>query len=308
MAVHVVDAAVGLHQPHGGLFADTGHAGDIVAGVPRQSLQVDHVDGVEAVLLAEAVLGDAAGGVALAAEEPDAGVGRDELEAVPVAGGDHALPALRLAPAADGADEVVRLVAGQLVAGDGHGGQHLLQRQHLLRQLVGHPLAVRLIGGIRRVAERRLPPVKGDAHRLRLFVVQQPLEHGDEAENGVGIQPLPGGQQTRFAHAVEGAVDDAVAVEYHQFHRGASRNHILTTLLYAVFALNTTAFPRRPAIFARSKGKPPGHSSGWLVRKGLFPGEAAGRGLKTPSCPCGRWAPPVRPRTDRRCPCPVSRS
>ena len=173
LRIDVVNAAIGLYQRHGGLFSDTGHAGDVVAAVPRQRLQVDHVNGVEAVLRPERLLRHIPRAVIPSAgQQEHAGAVGDQLQAVPVAGGDDAVPALRLAPAADGAEQVVGLVARQLIAGNGHGGQHLLERQHLLRQLVGHALAGGLVRGIGLVPERRLPPVEGHAYRVGLFVVQ----------------------------------------------------------------------------------------------------------------------------------------
>ena len=210
-----------LYQRHGGLFTNAGHTGNIVTAVAGQSLQVDHVDGVKAVLRPESGFGHAAVAVrSLAAgQQTHMGVGGDQLQAVAVAGGDGAVPADGLALAADGTDQVIGLVAGQLIAGHGHGVEHLLQRQHLFGQLLGHTLAVGLIGRVGLVPECWLPPVKGSAHGVRLLLVQQLLQHGDKAVNGVCVQPLPCGQQARLSDAVIGAVDDTVAVENHQFHR-----------------------------------------------------------------------------------------
>ena len=63
--------------------------------------------------------------------------------------------------------------------------------------------------------EGGFPPVEGDAQGLGALLLQQPLEGGDEAVDGVGVQSVPGSQGP---DAVKGAVDDAVAVDDHQFH------------------------------------------------------------------------------------------
>ena len=65
------------------------------------------------------------------------------------------------------------------------------------------------------MAEGGLPAVEGYAQGLRVFLVQQALEGGDEAVYRVGIQPLPGGQG---ADAVIGAVQYTVAVQDHELH------------------------------------------------------------------------------------------
>ena len=216
-AVQCVYVAVLLHQGHGGLFPYPRHAGNVVRSVAHQGLQVDHVDGVEAVLLPEGLRGHILGGGLAHAggHQLHLGAVGDQLEAVLVAGDDDAVPPRRLAFAADGADEVVGLVPRQFIAGHGHGRKHLLHHRQLHGQLRGHGLALGLVIRIRPVAEGGLPAVEGDAQGLRVFLVQQALEGGDEAVYRVGIQPIPGGQG---ADAVIGAVQYTVAVQDHELH------------------------------------------------------------------------------------------
>ena len=162
----------------------------------------------------------------------DAGLVGDQLEAVLVAGHHHALPAPLLAAAGDGAQQVVGLVACQLVAGDGHGGQYLLHHRQLLGQLLRHSLAGGLVVGVCLMAEGGLPPVERHAQCIGLFLVHEPLQHVEKAKNGVGVQSLPGGQGL---YPVKGAVDDAVAVKDHQFHGVSPCGKILITLYYSPF-------------------------------------------------------------------------
>ena len=91
------------------------------------------------------------------------------------------------AASADGTDEVVGLVAGEVVLGNVHGGEYLFQIRQLHGQLLRHPLALGLVAFIRLMAEGGLPAVEGDAQRLRLLLVQQPLEGGEKAIDGMGI-------------------------------------------------------------------------------------------------------------------------
>ena len=145
----------------------------------------------------------------------DHGVVRNELEAVLVTGDRHAVPSRRLTLAGDGADEIVGLVARQLVSGDAHGVQQLLEKGHLLRQLLRHSLALGLVALVGEVAEGGFPAVKGDAQGLGLLLLQKAQQGGDKAVYRVGGQALPGG---KGPHAVKRAVDDAVAVDDHEFH------------------------------------------------------------------------------------------
>ena len=179
------------------------------------------MDGIEAVGLPERVRRHVL--IGLPPRHPGGqlypGVVGDELQAVLIAGDDDALPVRRLAPAADSADQVVGLVARQLVPGDGHGVQHVLHGLELHGQLLVHGLALGLVRRVRLVAERGLAAVKGDAQGVGLLLVHQPLHGGQKAKDGVGVQPLTGCQRP---NTVVGAVDEAVAVQYHKFHKSAS--------------------------------------------------------------------------------------
>ena len=104
------------------------------------------------------------------------GIG-DQLERVLVPGDDHRRPAGGGVLYRDGADEIIGLPAVQLIHGDFHGRQHLLQQRHLTGQLVGHPLPLGLIAPHRPDAGRWGLPVKGDAQGIRLLLVQQLIQN-----------------------------------------------------------------------------------------------------------------------------------
>ena len=211
------NGAVLLDEALGGLLADALHAGDLVGGVPPQTLQVDHFDGLEAVLLLKGRRGHLLhGGLSAAGgDQVHGGVVGDQLKGIPVAGDDDAIPALLLTGTGDGAQQVVRLPAVQLVGGDAHGGQNFLQDRHLHGQLLRHGMALGLVALVGQVAEGGGFPVEGHAEGVRLFVVGELLQNVQEAEEGVGVQPIPSGEQ---AHPIKGTVDDRVPVQYHQFH------------------------------------------------------------------------------------------
>jgi hypothetical protein len=216
--VNRVNGAVLLNQRRGGLFAHAGHAGNVVRRVAHQRLQINHMNGVEAVFLPERVGGHVlrqrlahAGGYQL-----HLGVFRNQLQRVLVSRGSHAVPARSLAPAGDGADEVVGLPALQLVAGDVQRVQHLFHHRDLHPQLLRHGLAGGLVGRVGLVAEGGGVEVEGDAQGVGILVVFQAQQRGEKAVNGVGVKPVPGGQG---ADAVVRAVQNAVSVNDHQLHR-----------------------------------------------------------------------------------------
>ena len=72
-----------------------------------------------------------------------------------------------------------------------------------------------LVAVVGLVAERRGAQVPGDGHSIGLVGGQQVEQYILEAVNGVGIAAVLGRQQL---DAEKRAVDQTVAVQYHQFH------------------------------------------------------------------------------------------
>jgi hypothetical protein len=215
--VQRVNGAVPAHQGHSSLLAHALDAGDVVAGVAHQSLQVNDVDGIKAILLPKGLGGHIFGGGAAHAggHQLHRGVVGDQLEGVLVAGDHDSVPPGGGVLGGDGAHQVVRLPAVHLVDGDVHGGQHVLQNGYLAGQLIGHPLPGGLVAVIGQVAEGGSLAVKGDAQSVGVAVIQQLAQDIQKAEDGVGRLAGAGGEI--LAHPVKGPVDQGVAVQDHQF-------------------------------------------------------------------------------------------
>ena len=216
-AVDLVDALVFLNERRRRLFPHAGNAGDVVARVAHQGLEVDDVGGGKAVAFLKALGRHVLRrGLAHARrDELDGRVLGDELQGVLISCGDDAVPAFFFALARDRADEVVRFKAHELVAGNVHRVEHLFEYGHLHGKLFGHGVARGLVALVFQVTEGRLAAVKGDAERLGLFFIKKAREHREKAEDRVGEKPVARGERT---DAVIGAVDDGVAVKHHQFH------------------------------------------------------------------------------------------
>ena len=200
-----------------GLLAHPGHARDVVGRVALQRLVVDHLAGHEVEPLGDPrrVVED---------RVLDAGAGRhqarvvgDELEHVEVAGHDRRVEAAPLGVDGDRPDDVVGLVPGQLVDGDAQRLDHLADLRELVAQVVGHPLAGRLVLGVLLVAEGRALEVEGDRDVVRLDVRDAPQDDAAEAEDRVDELALRGRQGREREVS---AVDEPVAVEQHEAFSG----------------------------------------------------------------------------------------
>ena len=218
-AGHEVVEAIELRQPlRGGLGADAGDAGQVVAGLPHQGRELGVARGGDEILRLDRLrrhareVGDAPQGV----EHGDAVV--DELQRVAVAGDDEHLEALRLGLGGEGADEVVGLVAGQLDVGDPQRVEDLLDEGHLPLELLGRRRPLGLVLGVLLGAEGRAGDVERDGQVRGPLVAQDVDEHRGEAEHRVGVLPRAGGE-VLHREREERAVRHRVAIDQQQLAR-----------------------------------------------------------------------------------------
>ena len=217
MLVHAVERAEVVQQLHGGLFTDAGHARDVVRGIAHERLKVNQANRVEAVFLAESggVVGLIGGLAHAGGDQHDGRAAADQLQAVAVTGYDHTGVAVLVRAAADGAEQVIRLVARLFAADDAQRIEHLLCQRQLCRQLIRHALAGGLVGVEFKVAEGLFLYVKADDGAVGLLLVLQFEQRSQKAVYGVGRQSLVVGQ---LPDTVKRAVEYAVAVYHHDFH------------------------------------------------------------------------------------------
>ena len=188
------------------LFADTANAGDVVGAVAGEGEVVDHLrGGGEAPVGAD--LGgaeDFGGGLADAVEE---GLRVDELGDVLVARHEVGLHAVRRPGRRRvGAHEVVGLEAVGADDRDAHGRGELLRHRDGGRQVLGHLLALGLVGGVGLVAEGRRSRIL-DENDMRGRARLQNLHDGaDEARQR-------GGVDARRGHARVAEEGEVAAVE-----------------------------------------------------------------------------------------------
>src|SRR5262245_28129903 len=193
----VIERAVLLKEPGRRLDANTRNAHDVVHAVADKRLQIDDLFGRHAPVIKQFL---AAEGLLLAkVEQLDAVV--DQLAAVLVTGADPDIEIARGAGPGHRGEDVVGLVVIVTKNRDRQGGEDLVNQWNLQTQIVGHRVAVGLVVGADRVAERLVGAVKGADEVFRPLGAQE--EHvAGKAEQGVGRQAR------RARHPIADGEDD----------------------------------------------------------------------------------------------------
>ena len=220
MRIDTVQRAEFVQQITGGLRSHPGYAGNVVRAVAHQSLEIHQPRRRKAVfrfkylrrIIQRRCL------PALRADKFDRHMRIDQLQAVAVSCQDDAVPVLFAARGRYRPDDIVRLPALTLVNRDIHRSKDLLHDRHLHGKLLRHPVPRRLVAFILQVAEGRPVQIEGNTERIRLFLRGYFLQNVQKAEDRIRIQAVTRRQRT---YPVKCAVDDAVAVQNHQFHSDA---------------------------------------------------------------------------------------
>ena len=134
----------------------------------------------------------------------------NQLQAVPVAGNNYALPVIGAANSADGSHHIVCFPTLALVNRDVHRRKHLLHNGHLLSKLFRHFMAGCLVAIIHLMAKCGSVKVEGNANCVRLFFLFYFLKDVQKAVNGIGKQSISGGKRS---YAIKSAVNNAVTIQ-----------------------------------------------------------------------------------------------
>ena len=224
---HLVDSLVeGIDVPElgdelgRGLLADPGHPGNVVGRIALERLEIDHLAGHEAI-----PIGNLRGVVDDRVLDPrsrrhETGLVRDELEHVEIDGDDGRLETLLLGLQGQRADDVVRLVALELIARNAERLDDLADLGKLVGKVVGHLCPGGLVVGVLLVAERRAGEVERHRDIVRLQV--RKAAQDDAAEPEYAVDELASRRRQRGEREVS-AIHEPEAVEQHQaFHGRAS--------------------------------------------------------------------------------------
>ena len=217
MRIDPVQRAIVQQQLRRRLRADARDARDVIGAVAHQGFKIDQMDGVKAVFLTEAgrVIVDRDGLRKLGGHQLDRHMLVDQLQRVPIAGDDHAVPVRPAALLADRADHVVGFPAFAFKDGDAHGAQNILHHRQLHGKLIRHRVTRRLVAVIGQMAERRRLEVERHAQGVGLLLRPELFENIQKTVDRVCKKAV---FRRERPHAVVGAVDHAVSIENHQLH------------------------------------------------------------------------------------------
>ena len=173
--INGLDILILLNKPHSRFLAHSGHAGDVIRAVAHQSLEVNDVLWLKAVLVKKQLWSILCRRCLphTAFDMADMRCFTYKLKTILITGNYAAVPACCAAPHSDRTEQIIGLVALKLKAQDAHCVKHLLEYRHLNGKLLGHALALSLISGVSQVPERRRFEVKCNTHGLGLFIIKQ---------------------------------------------------------------------------------------------------------------------------------------
>ena len=188
------------------LHADARHPRHVVDRVAGQRLDFDHLLRADTELLLHLLRPDRLAVHRI--EHLDAGA--DKLHQILVGGDDRHLRSCLAGQPRVSRDEVVRLPAFQLDAGDVEGAHRLADQRKLRQQFVRRIGPVRLVLGVEIVAKGALGGIEDHRDVVGVSVVQQLQQHVGEAEDGVDGRAVRPGERRQL---MEGAEDEARAVD-----------------------------------------------------------------------------------------------
>ncbi len=225
-----VEVAELFEKLRGGLLADARHARHVVDGIAHHRLQVDHLFGRHAPFLDD--FGNADLTVLHRVVHRDCLA--DELHQILVGGDDGRVGARLAGLPRIGGDDVVGLETLHLDAGQAERAGGFPDQPELRNEVFRRRRAVRLVVGIKLVAEGFRRIVEDDREMARHHadigvarVLHQLPHHVAEAEHRVGRQPVRFAVERRQgvigAEDVAGAVDEEEMVAFFHGRRGSAQ-------------------------------------------------------------------------------------
>ena len=162
-----------LNQSHGGFFSDARHTRNIVRRITHQCFEIDHVNRIKAILLAEYIrCVFCNGGLTLARDgQQNAGSAADQLQGVFISGYNQTGISMVICLPAQCAEQIIRFKSCLFHIWDSHRVQHFPNERKLLRQFVRHTLSCSLVLCIFFMPKGLFSDVKAYHNTVRLVLV-----------------------------------------------------------------------------------------------------------------------------------------
>ena len=215
---HPLYGSVDIQQPDSRFLAHSGHTGNVVRGIPHQSLQIHDLG------RRHMKITDHCGFIIIQRNRLSPFGFRltnhhsvlNQLQQIPVTGDDRYLHPRFFSFRRHGSQNIIRLNPGLRVDGYLHRRQHFLQNRHLFGQLIRHSLPGPLVFTIHLMTKRGCFLIKSHQNILRSLLLQEFQKNVQKSIDGIGMQPVAISQ---IRHTVKSPVDNTVAVDQHDFIR-----------------------------------------------------------------------------------------
>ena len=192
MVKEVFDRAIFGDELGGGFGADAGHAGHVVAGVAHQSQHVDKLDGLDAVLFAEAVVGNRVEIFTTMGGAKDRNALAEELLKIFIGRDDDHLRAVGFGVAGERADDIIRLNVFLFDYGNVEGLNDFFDPRQIGQQVVRWRVAMGFIVFVHLRTKRLARPhhVEDDGHVVDLVIFDELEQRVGKTVAGRGVLPL----------------------------------------------------------------------------------------------------------------------
>ena len=192
-------------QFRSGFRADTGDTGHIIGAVANQGEAVEQPVGAHLIFIFHP------GRIhhPVIHRVPHSDFFIHQLQQVLVPGDDDHLVTPAAKSQGCGADDVIGLDSSLFKTYQAHGLHHFLYIGQLGRKFIGHRRTVGLVLGVHLMPEHFAPAVESDGQMRGSLILQQFIEHTDEAKHRIGLEPFRIGQ---WCNGVKGPVNEGTAV------------------------------------------------------------------------------------------------
>ena len=217
MLIDIIHTVISLNKIKGGLFADSGNARNVVAGVAHKCLDFDKFKGFNTVFFMHGGNIHHGGNrrTHFCGSKADGGMLADKLKAVPVPGGNNALRSFFLANSGNGSEDIVRFPAFDCNNRVTQISQKLFHNRELVDKFLWGRVSSGFIFFIKFMAKSGRMNVKSKNNSIRFCFGNCGEQNRKKTVNRVGKKTVFCGKNL---DSVKSAVHNAVGIHSKNFH------------------------------------------------------------------------------------------